>query len=136
MARRRSKSYSKPRAGAVSLSLPLTPRLHALPQMVSRSIKRPSLDLRIVDDRRRFHPNPFIRPAVSVVRRADTKLVVSPIRRQTKVLRLPDKVAFAVPRNIALCVRRKVRKEVIFATSGGGAGKRRPRRNQFSDVRC
>lgn len=34
------------------------------------------------------------------------------------------------------CVRRKVRREVIFAKVGGGGGKRRPRWNGSSFVRC
>lgn len=37
---------------------------------------------------------------------------------------------------LALCVRRKVRREVLLALGRGGGGKRRPRRNKWSDVRC
>lgn len=44
----------------------------------------------------------------------------------------------SVPRNVAICVRRKERREVIFARGHGGSKKitRRRRRNELSNVRC
>lgn len=44
---------------------------------------------------------------------------------------------FNVPRKVAICVRRKQRREVLFAFRKTGKGARSfRRRNQFSDVRC
>lgn len=46
-------------------------------------------------------------------------------------------VGFDVPKQVLLCVRRKRRKEVLFATGGAGKpNKRKPRRNKYSNVRC
>lgn len=45
-------------------------------------------------------------------------------------------VRFAVPEDVLVCVRRKTRREVIFARTGGGGGMRRGRRGRWSDVSC
>jgi len=140
MARRSSKkSLSRPQGRRASPQPSIARlRLHPLPPTVSRPFvwpdKRPSARLRVVQDRRTWFPSLF-RPAASLGRRADTKLIV-PSTSVGSVSRLPDKVAFDVPRRVLICVRRKVRKEVIHALGKGGGGNRKPRRNEFSDVRC
>lgn len=49
---------------------------------------------------------------------------------------LPPKIGFDVPKRVAICVRRKQRREVIIAKklarNGGGA----KHRNIWSDVKC
>jgi len=45
-------------------------------------------------------------------------------------------LAFRYPRFTLVCVRRKARRQVIFATGKGGGGKRRPRYSAYSYVRC
>lgn len=47
-------------------------------------------------------------------------------------------VGFANPVKVVLCVRRKRRKQVMFATGKAGKGKkqRRRRNNEFSQIRC
>lgn len=46
-------------------------------------------------------------------------------------------VGFDIPQEVLVCVRRKKRKQVLFATGGAGKkNKRKPRRNQHSNVRC
>lgn len=45
-------------------------------------------------------------------------------------------MAFKAPKFVAICVRRKIRREVLLALGRGGGGKRRPRRNAYSNVRC
>lgn len=105
-----------------------------------------------IDDRRQWYPAPF-RPAAALPRAA-ARLVVAPSRRDPLVealrrrvgFRSPErwvssKVAFAVPERVALCAKRKIRREVFFAEKlfkrGGRGGSKRPRRrNEFSDVRC
>lgn len=45
--------------------------------------------------------------------------------------------AFQYPKHVVTCVRRKVRKEVLFALGHGGRGSRRPkRRNPRSNIKC
>lgn len=83
------------------------------------------------DDRRRYHPNKFARPA-GALKRSSTRLVARPGPNHTWA-----QIGFAVPRNVAICQRRKLRKEVMFATGAAGRGyRRKKRRNQFSQVRC
>lgn len=45
---------------------------------------------------------------------------------------------FTAPDQVAVCVRRKERREIIFASGNGGARRHRkkPKRNYFSDIRC
>lgn len=49
------------------------------------------------------------------------------------------RIGFADPHRVVLCVRRKRRREIIFALGVGGRKGRRtrkPRRNKWSEVRC
>lgn len=93
------------------------------------------------EDRRRFRPDPFSLPLSP---RKDQRRIVErvsrPVGKANKVARFGRdyKLAFAVPRKVSLCVRRKQRREVMFAMRRTGKGARavRRRRNQFSDVRC
>lgn len=94
-------------------------------------------DLRPIEDRRTFYPARFSEPARSLPRSA-ARLVVRPkvsSRTQPRLM-VPSAVTFAAPKRVVLCVRRKRRREVLFARGKGGGGHRRPRRNQFSDVEC
>jgi len=90
-----------------------------------------------LDDRRRFDPAGPLRPAYSVYR-ADRRLIakssaVGSPRNDT----LSARVGFAVPKRVAVCVRRQQRKEVIHALGKqGGGGSRRRRRTVFSDIDC
>lgn len=43
---------------------------------------------------------------------------------------------FAHPQEVAVCARRGIRREVLLAKGKGGAKHRRPRRNQWSNVKC
>lgn len=51
---------------------------------------------------------------------------------------VPKRVGFHMPWQVVICVRRKRRKEVLFAKrkTGAGARARVRRRNEYSDVRC
>lgn len=113
------------------------------------------LDLRVLEDRRTFSPEPF--PPARGFFRSATRLVAvdrpaspnvnfsrsddparpffsfpAPGRSQTKA-----RIAFSAPKAVVLCVRRHRRKEVLHAKGvAGRRGLRPPRRNQFSDVSC
>lgn len=45
-------------------------------------------------------------------------------------------IYFRAPQFVLPCIRRKARREAIFATGKHGGGHKRPRRNRFSFVRC
>lgn len=49
---------------------------------------------------------------------------------------LPRDIRAADPRNVAVCVRRKDRREVLHALRRVGRGGGRRRRNEWSDVHC
>lgn len=85
-----------------------------------------------VEDFRRFHPE---RPRH--LRRKDGQYV----RFRVKVSRSPFHVTWhgvkaESPLGVIICVKRKVRRAVLFATGGNLMPLRRPRRNMFSGVKC
>ena len=104
-----------------------------------------SLPLTAFEDRRTYHPLGPQRGAVSFsgaqhgLRTVDRKTSdrFAGLRKfpsQTKAL-----IGFDTPVHVLVCVRRKRRKEVLFAkrkTGRGGARQRRPRKNWFSNVHC
>lgn len=76
-------------------------------------------------DRRRHHPaKPHIR---------HHGLRVPSLRRK----RLSPFLGFEMPLKLNICVRRKIRREIMFARGGAGSRKmRKPRRSYYSNVRC
>lgn len=105
-------------------------------------IARRSLPLTVYEDRRLWNPvkpspaRAFSRRVARIVEH--NRNVNIPSRSSHRSLPLPaTRFAFSVPRDVIVCVRRKVRKEVIHASGRAGRrGQRRPRRNEYSDVRC
>lgn len=99
----------------------------------------PARPLIIPDDRRLFHPEGRSRPALGSFRPA-ARIVVRDPKRNNRIIPKQTKatLAFADPRKVFVCVRRKVRREVLFAKSGGAApkAKRPPRRNAQSQISC
>lgn len=87
-----------------------------------------------VEDRRTYHPDVY-RPVRST--RVPRHRLIVPARAQkaARPARLFS-VGFRNPSELLVCVRRKVRREVLLAKGRGGGGHRRPRRNAYSDVRC
>lgn len=125
MAKRRSTSRQRMRAPQrVSRNSIANPRL-------LRPIIRP-VDLRVFEDRRTFHPSPVRWPAQVHMRGARPSRLVE--RGRAFSFLSP---AFVAPKRVALCVRRKTRREVILALGHGRSGSRAPRRrNQWSNVKC
>lgn len=96
------------------------------------------VDLRLIEDRRTYTPE-LARPVVGIsVSRGPARLVA----KQNPAYKAPSQtkalVAFAEPKKLALCVRRGIRKEVLFAKGVGGSKKpqRAPRKSEFSDISC
>lgn len=92
-----------------------------------------------VGDRRRYTPNKHYGPPHSFIRAA-TRLEIGRAARSVSRGRQPrvEKIAFAVPRAVSLCIRRKVRREVYLALThkkarGSSASRRR---NYWSDIKC
>lgn len=89
--------------------------------------------LKDVEDRRTFYPGGRSqRPAQSS--RRHPKISHSPLLSRSTPI-----AAFKAPAHVAICVRRKVRDQVLHALGKTGKGSRfnkKPRRNQHSDVRC
>jgi len=91
-------------------------------------------NLRLLEDRRFWHPLGQRRPAQSF-RNVNHSLKI-PSGRSTSKYPLHT-VGFVNPENVAVCVRRKIRKEVLFAKrKTGKRGQKKPRFNWFSKVSC
>lgn len=125
-------------------SLPYPEPRPFVPAPVSPAILPGSLRARMVaslEDRRQFYPGP--RPPASVDRRSRRMVVAAPKAKNLTGRMdqwLSHRLAFALPENVAICAKRKIRREVLmalkpFRRKGGGGGSKR-RRNEFSDVRC
>lgn len=93
--------------------------------------------LRLIEDRRTFHPLQHFRPA-----RTLSGHPVGPVTVKTSVNKRNTFIArglrFDLPPRVAICVRRKKRKEVLHALkkTGKGKGGGRKRRNWYSNIGC
>ncbi|QXP44302.1 MAG: hypothetical protein [Arizlama microvirus] len=125
------KSNRSPRSSVPSASV------SSLRSRIYRDVVlRRSLPVIASGDRRLFHPAGVLRPVAATVRSA-RRLVPARKANQPSRLSIPERIGFAVPRKVLLCVRRKQRREVIHAKrlQSRGAGSRKTR-NIWSDVKC
>lgn len=126
MAKRRSKDRTR------DISTPIASPLRSVKVYTSPSF------LAMLEDRRLFDP---LRHAVakSFVR-SSSRLVVPNVARSNKTIvrSVSPAVKFSVPSHVAVCIRRKKRREVLFARGVGGSRRRqrRPRWSEFSSVNC
>lgn len=104
--------------------------------------------LTLLEDRRTYHPDGLFRSPAAVPRYS-SRLVISPAKKWSKSnarntvrsrVRLfespPATVGFQRPSRVALCVRRKTRREVLFARGSGGKGNRKGKRTYTSQFHC
>lgn len=94
--------------------------------------------LRVLEDRRYYDPLPDVLrvPRAFPQEAARIRAKSSPVKGVRNDT-LSHRVGFAVPDRVAMCVRRKQRREVIHALGkSGSGGSRRRRRNAWSDVDC
>lgn len=96
-----------------------------------------------LSDRRVFHPLGLFRPDVTLRTNRVARVIVDAravgVKRGNAIKRgVPYGVRFAVPDKVVRCVRRKSRKEVLFAGGKAGSGIRnkRGKRNIGSLVKC
>lgn len=111
--------------------VPVSSRFVVFPSPFRRPFLAPQIAREpFFGDRRYYHPlGAFAPPAASPV--AARRLV------DRSPWRSPSRLSFAVPHNVALCVRRGERREVLFAKKLTGRGARaRKRRNLWSVVKC
>lgn len=117
----------------------------ANPRLPSRRMSIPSYSgLKMIEDRRTFHPQGIYRPARSfhrsqhrLVSHVQTVPTYNRTRGVYRVLSMARPVAFEAPRSVLVCVRRKRRSEVLHALGHTGKrGQRKPRQSYFSSIRC
>lgn len=119
------------------------------PLSIARPVGLPALssrpvNLSLFEDRRVFHPLGPARPVFSLPKSAAVVRVPGPPRTRTNLngakARTPKlyQLQFSVPTKVALCVRRKRRKEILHAKGVAGSKKRMrsPRRNYWSSISC
>lgn len=121
MARRKHRSKARtPRAVS-------TRRYRSSPvRLLSSPVPLSTLRLLPTGDSRFFHPLPSLTRPFAAAPRAAARLVVAPMA----------KMRFASPLRVAVCVRRKVRKQVLFAARIAGGRVGRPHRTITSDIKC
>lgn len=91
--------------------------------------------LRLVEDRRQWHPDGPRRAATGFNRWAPR--IIAPGWAAVAGAAVTAKLAFAGSSAVPICIRRKTRREVIFAKrKAGRRGQRRPRRSWFSKIHC
>lgn len=109
---------------------PVSRSLPSLPTFESASVWS---DVSDVEDRRQYHPAGHHRPASS------PRKAVAPSSIDARSAMSPGHPlrVFNAPSHVAICVRRKVRDEVLHALGKTGKGSGRPRRRtQWSKVKC
>lgn len=106
---------------------------HSIARRSLLPVTLPRLDLRLLEDRRRYDPT----RRVSLPRRELARGAIS--SRVVERGRMPAtlRMSFVAPKRVLVCVRRSQRREVLFAERRTGKGSRSPRhRNEWSDVKC
>lgn len=99
--------------------------------------------LTLLEDRRAWHPENKQNRNPGALQRSNTTLRIrgdaGTAKAKTSSGPLPRTVGFEQPKGVAICVRRNVRRQVLFASKNGirkGAGAKHRRRTQWSDVKC
>lgn len=103
-------------------------------------------DLLRYEDRRQWHPEGNLAPARSfsytrhrlkaVTRAHIAEPYKGPFTEQ-QFEEVPMRIGFRKPSGVLVCVRRKIRRAVLFANRDAGVnGQRKRRLTEYSDVRC
>lgn len=125
----------------------------SVPLSVNRLVPRPVLSLEPgfrrarallseIEDRRTYHPDGPRRPARSFLRSRHrltdlNKKAPRSRANRTALSNVSGRLAFQGPENVLVCVRRNMRRQVMFAKKKTGRrGQRPPRRNWFSSISC
>ena len=125
------------------------PRLSVSPARIFVAPRVRTL-LQELEDRREWHPEGASRPARGLasprhrlrwVARASERGTSGGVSRgflDVSMSSVPIGVGFVAPKQVAICIRRKQRREVIHALGKAGRGvrRRKPTRNFYSEVIC
>lgn len=102
----------------------------------------PFRDLSVYEDRRVYHPDP-VRPAAGFLGQRH-RLVLPQVTKKpvgngqrASFFQNRNRISFASPSSVLICVRRERRKEVLHALGKAGKrGQRKPRQSAYSDISC
>lgn len=104
-------------------------------------VHRPLLPFPIflLEDRRAWHPDGRYR-APAAVPKAAARMIAKPARSFGGNYKFgaygSPSVGFSRPSGVAICGKRKTRREVIFASGHSGSGNRKGKRNYTSKFHC
>lgn len=138
MARRSRKNITR----ASAIPQPTIDRYHR-PAVVLRPIPAaysPRIIARL-EDRRQYHPSALppsashlFRP-VAALSRASVQVIERPNPSRPN---RPGRLTFSIPKDVSICAKRKIRRNVLFAfnRTRRGAGAHRRRRNFWSKISC
>lgn len=149
MSRRRRRSSHPGRASPTPIASLGLPREFLVLDELAKPARRafyPSEttlpDLRLFEDRRTWKPG-YAPPSRLEGRRLDSGVVplfhITPARKNAPgaVLGVPRAIAFAKPEQVAVCIRRERRREVLHAHGVAGShGLRGGRRGALSGISC
>lgn len=95
-------------------------------------------DLQAIQDRRTWRPEPkHARPVVTITVGQAARLTLRQPSKYNAPSQTKARIAFQEPDRLPVCIRRKERREVIFAAGKAGKkGQRPPRKNQWSEIQC
>lgn len=90
--------------------------------------------VRRASDRRRFTANQHTKLAIT----AGAARLNIPPQHKTTGRTITPKLRYAVPERVGVCLRRRARREVLFALqrTGAGSNKKRRGRNSLSNISC
>lgn len=125
--KRRSTRHKKARVAKVNAKTlrPSTP--------IPPILKQDLLDLRKLSEIEDRRVNYFSKPRPTLSIQGDTKVKAAKSRLETSPF-----LGFQNADKVIVCVRRKTRRQVLFAKNKAGSGKRQksPRYNSNSNIRC
>lgn len=97
----------------------------------------PTVRLTQIQDLRAFDPEPELSPARDILGRIASVTGTTPKKQTRGRSRVPFQLAFKAPKQTLVCIRRKTRKQVLFAKrKTGKGGQRRARWSKWSSVKC
>lgn len=135
----RSKSSRSSTSSVRRVSLQTANAQLPLPSLVGvssprRPVFRTQMELFPVEDRRTFHPDRHLRSARTTSGRSFMLRSQLPVHVPAFA---PARQSFDRSSRIVVCVRRQIRKQVMFATrKAGRSGQKRPVRNFMSSISC
>lgn len=144
MAKRRSQKRRRETNDFSNRRLPFDPVDFYHPRQLEFSF------MREVEDRRMYHPEGRFAPAKALNGpRYRVGVVEQPKPRKTSLNRdrfaslrnlwstVPSRIGFLEPSRVMICVRRKIREEVLHALrKTGRSGQKKPRFTEYSQISC